>query len=145
MLFYRFYNLKLDLNEYNGNLKLLVVTTSQISRNFVDVYLTPENVETSALEVGQIIEKQVLSTESSTSLEEDTNCKNIQDRAVARFFKISDYVLHCCVNEGIPDEELNAVTGVVSIIWRHCSDKFQVDYRTGGDIISRQNIIDRHK
>ena len=130
MLFYRFYNLKLDLKEYNGNLKLLVVTTSQISKHFVDVYLTPENVETSALEVGQIIEKQVLSTESSTSLEEDTNCENIQDRVVARFFKISDYVLHCCVNEGIPDEELNAVTAVVSI-WRHCSEKFWLDYRTG--------------
>ena len=132
MLFYRFYNLKLDFKEYNGNVKLLVVTTSQISKNFVDVYLTPENVEASALEVGQIIEKQVLSTESSTSLEEDTNCENIQDRVVARFFKISDNVLHCCLSDGIPDDELNAITAVVSI-WRHYSEKFRLNYRRGGD------------
>ena len=103
------------MKKYNGNLKLLIVTTSNLSRNFIDVYLSPEKLENSKAEVGQIIEKQILSTESSTNLEEDSNCKNIQDRVVARFFKISENVLHCYVTDQIPDEELNNLTSVVSI------------------------------
>ena len=114
-LFYRFYSLNCDFKDYKGTLKLLIITTSSISRNFVDIYLSPEKAGNSNIEVGQIIEKQVLSTESSTNLEDDTNYKNIQDRVVARFFKISDYALHCYVTDEIPDEELNNLTSVVSI------------------------------
>jgi hypothetical protein len=95
---------------------LLIVTTSNISKNFVDVYLSPEKAENSKIELGQIIEKQVLSTDSSTNLEDNTDNKDIQDRVVARFFKISDYVLHCYVTNEIPDEELNNLTSVVSIL-----------------------------
>jgi len=57
----RFYSLNFDFKEYNGSLKLLVVTTSNISSNFIDVYLSPEKELSSGLEVGQIVEKQVLS------------------------------------------------------------------------------------
>ena len=70
-MFYRFYSLNFDFKEYNGSLKLLVVTTSNISRNFIDVYLSPEKAVNSGLEVGQIVEKQVLSTESSMNLDEE--------------------------------------------------------------------------
>lgn len=109
----RFYSLNFDFKAYNGNLKLLIVTTSNISKNFVDVYLSPEKAENSKIELGQIIEKQVLSTDSSTNLEDNTDNKDIQDRVVARFFKISDYVLHCYVTNEIPDEELNNLTSVL--------------------------------
>ena len=107
--------LNFDYKVYDGSLKLLIVTTSNLARQFVDVYLSPQNIEKSSLEIGHIAQKK---TKAETSIDLQRSIpaeKHEEDSIVARFFKISAHVLHCHVNDDIPSDDLNDFASVVSL------------------------------
>ena len=96
---------------------MLIVSTSSLAKEFVDVYVSPENINRSHVEIGHITQQKILNTDSSVDLEEDVPmAKHEEDSIVAKLFKISDSVLHCHVMKEISSDDLNEFTGVVSTV-----------------------------
>jgi len=104
----RSYCLNSNFSEYNGSLQLLIVTSTKLAKHFVDVYIAPKNSDNSSVEVGQIIEKEKLANNEPDGLEP----KDVQGRTVARFYRISDTVLHCNVEE-LHADDLNTFSDVL--------------------------------
>jgi len=104
----RSYQLKLDSESYNG-LRLLIVTTSQLSADFIRVYLSPNEIDANVSEAGQIIESEELENQEWHT---DNNHSNgdLKQRTVAKLFKISDSVAHCHVCEQLSDDDINKFT-----------------------------------
>ena len=107
-MFFRSYQLKLDPESYNG-LRLLIVTTSQLSADFIRVYLSPNELDANVSEAGQIIESEELENQECHT---DNNHSNgdLKQRTVAKLFKISDSVAHCHVCEQLSDDDINKFT-----------------------------------
>ena len=81
--------------------KILIITTTNLAKTFVDVYVAPQG--TNVEEIGHITEQEKISEHES---------KNIEERLVAKLYRISDSVIHCSV-EQIPADDLNNFTDVV--------------------------------
>lgn len=107
----RSYHLDFDFKQYAGSLKLLIVTTSNLSKQFVGVYLSPINEDKLNADVGQITEKETLNAEKLVEPKSQNSDKILVGRIVARFFKISESVLHCHIPEELCPEDVNKFTG----------------------------------
>jgi len=104
----RSYCLTSNFSEYHGTLQLLIITSTDLAKHFVDVYIAPKCADDGNVEIGQITEKEQLANNAPNSLEP----KNIHERKVAKFYRISDTVLHCNVKE-IPADDLNNFSDVL--------------------------------
>jgi len=104
----RSYQLKLDSESYNG-LRLVIVTTSQLSADFVRVYLSPNEIDANVSETGKIIESEKF---ENLECHTDNNYSNgdLKQRTVAKLYKISDTVAHCHVCEQLSDDDVNKFT-----------------------------------
>ena len=96
---FRSYHLDLDSEKVNGSLQLLIITTTNLAKHFVEVYITPK--DNNGTVIGQITEKELLHNVSN-----DISSENIKTKVVARLYQISDDVIHCNVDQ-IQADDLN--------------------------------------
>jgi len=98
----RSYHMKISSSKCIESSKILIITTTNLAKTFVDVYVAPQGTD-DIEEIGHITEQEKLSEHES---------KNIEERLVAKLYRISDSVIHCSV-EQIPADDLNNFTDVV--------------------------------
>jgi len=95
----RSYHLNIDSDKCSGSLQILIITTTNLAKNFVEVYITPK--DNNGTVIGQITEKEHLPNVSN-----DINSENIKTKVVAKLYQISDDVIHCNVDQ-IQADDLN--------------------------------------
>ena len=115
-MLFRSYQLKVDTESFN-ELRLLIVTTSQLSADFIRVYLSPNEIDVNDNEAGQIIESEKLENQECHADNNHSN-GNLKKRTVAKLFKISDIVAHCHVCEQMSDDDINKFTQEVKRFYR---------------------------
>ena len=96
---FRSYHLHLDSEKCNGSLQLLIITTTNLAKSFVEVYITPK--DNNGTVIGQISEKEHIHNVSN-----DINSESIKTKVVAKLYQISDDVIHCNVDQ-IQGDDLN--------------------------------------
>ena len=101
---FRSYHLDLDSGKVNGSLQLLIITTTNLAKHFVEVYITPKDNGTV---IGQITEKELLHNVSN-----DIGSENIKTKVVARLYQISNDVIHCNVDQIQADDLNNFIDAV---------------------------------
>ena len=108
--------MKVDTESFN-ELRLLIVTTSQLSADFVRVYLSPNEIDANVSETGKIIESEKF---ENLECHTDNNYSNgdLKQRTVAKLYKISDTVAHCHVCEQLSDDDVNKFTQEVKRFYR---------------------------
>ena len=102
---FRSYHLNIDSDKCSGSLQLLIITTTNLAKNFVEVYITPK--DNNGTVIGQITEKEHLPNVSN-----DINSENIKTKVVAKLYQISDDVIHCNVDQIQADDLNNFIDAV---------------------------------
>jgi len=128
----RSYHMKISSSKCIESSKILIITTTNLAKTFVDVYVAPQGTD-DIEEIGHITEQEKLSEHES---------KNIEERLVAKLYRISDSVIHCSV-EQIPADDLNNFTDVLfSSELLKASENIRIAILSSDHVTNFQSAVD---